>query len=90
MGVAAVWQGVDYTAVGADPKGKYYEEAQITDSTWSVGAGISKFLLKNGGLDANGNEDKNAGVDKFAIVIDSGVNELSDFNIGSTSKDLFI
>ena len=87
-GVAAVWQGVDYTAVGADPKGKYYEKAQITDSTWSVGAGISKFLLKNGGLDANGNEDKNAGVDKFAIVIDSGVNELSDFNIGSISKDL--
>ena len=36
----------------------------------------------------NGNVDVTAKVDKYAIVIDSGVSNLSDFNIGAVSQSL--
>ena len=48
----------------------------------NVDAGISKILLDNPANKAN------AKVDKFAIVIDSGVAKLDDFNIGSVSESL--
>ncbi len=83
-GVKAVWQGQDFTKEMSLPNGLKFGEGEslITDSSWAVGAGVSKYLLDDVSNKAT------AAVNKFAIVIDSGVAKLDDFTIGSISNAL--
>ena len=82
-GVKAVWQGYDFTNNDLDlPGGKFNGKGYLTDTTYNVGKGISKYLLDTPATPAT------AKVNKFAIVIDSGVSKLDDFTITSISESL--
>ena len=60
-GVAAVWQGIDFTDNNLDlPGGKFNGSGYLTDNTFSAGAGFSKYLLDGPGSDAK--------INKFAII----------------------
>ena len=79
-GVSAVWQGLDFTDNNLDlPGGKFDGLGYITDDTFTVGKGVSKYLLNGTGSTAQ--------LNKFAIVIDSGVAQLSDFNINTVASN---
>ena len=80
-GVPVDWTGVADAKIAANFSYLNEGESLITDSTYTVGAGVSKILLDDP-------TDLDASVDKFAIVIDSGVAKLDDFNIGDISESL--
>ena len=83
-GVKAVWQGYDFSDKDLDlPGGKFNGQGYITDASYSnVGKGVSKYLLDTPAAAST------AKVNKFAIVIDSGVAKLDDFTITSISESL--
>ena len=83
-GVKAVWQGYDFSDNDLDlPGGKFNGQGYITDESYGqVGKGVSKYLLDTPAASAT------AKVNKFAIVIDSGVAKLDDFTITSISESL--
>ena len=91
-GVKAVWEGEDYT----ETTPWFGDEAfatfnQLTDDTYDVGAGISTYLLEGMGLNADGTANKDAQVQKFAIVLDTGVAELGngDLNVGKYASSQY-
>ena len=86
-GVKAVWNGNDYTKDEVD----FAPVAQVTDSSYDVGAGISTYLLEGMGLKADGSANKDAQVQKFAIVLDTGVAELTngDLNVGKFASSKY-
>jgi subtilisin family serine protease len=87
-GVKAAWKGLDYTGDEWLDSVNLGEGIQITDDTWDVGKGISTYLLEGMGLDSVGATNKSAKVQKFAIVLDTGVAEIDnldgtgDLNVG--------
>ena len=103
-GIAATANGeakgtVDWTAPADAVTSGNYDWITTGDSLITaegeytgIDAGISKFLLNNPlstAVDADGADTGlTTFVDSYAIVIDSGVSLLDDFNIGTVSEEL--
>jgi hypothetical protein len=79
-GVKAAWKGNDYTGTDWNDSINLGEGIQVTDDTWAVGAGISTYLLEGMGLYSDGTTNLDAKVQKFAIILDTGVAEIDNFD----------
>ena len=93
-GVKAAWKGNDYTGDEWVDGLNLGTGVQVTGGTgpngetWDVGKGISTYLLEGMGLNADGSTNYAAKVQKFAIILDTGVAEIDnldgtgDLNVG--------